>query len=877
MAPLVPADPHLRGAETELTSFFHNLIGLPRALGVLGLSLATVLSLVSAVAADDSADEPVNFVRDVWPILVKQCNDCHGDDDQEGRLRLDSRSLVSKGGVSGPLFKPGSAKGSLLLTRLTGGGDEDRMPLDGDPLSDQQIDTIRRWIDQGATWPEGVGSDATEIPKHWAYEKPRRPSPPKVKQASWPRNAVDRFVLARLEKEGLKPTPEASKARLLRRVYLDLIGLPPSVEVVEAFERDQQPGAYERVVDSLLKSKRYGERWARPWLDLARYADTNGYQADQFRSVWPYRDWVIDAMNADMPFDQFTVEQFAGDLLPNANIKQKIATGFFRLTTCNVEAGVDPEENRVEQVIDRVNTAGTVWLGTSIECGQCHTHKYDPFSQRDYYRLFAYFNNTPLEVARPGNKGVSYDFVGPKMKLPTSGTAAAKQRTLQEELSTREKQLRAATEKAKTEQIAWESKQAKRGKLPAKVAAAIRVEPATRNTKQRDRVQKYFLDRHPQLKPIRQQIANVKKQLAKIKAPTTLVMVELAEPRKTHILRRGNFLDTLATVRPGTPGVLHSSLKNLPGNRLGLAKWLVDPANPLTARVTVNRWWAEIFGQGIVTTLEDFGTQCEPPTHPKLLDYLAVELVENGWSMKKLHKLIVMSATYRQSSNVTPKLIERDPYNRLYARGPRFRLSAEQVRDNALAISGLLSNKMAGPPVFPPQPPNIWRHIGRNEPKYATSTGEDRFRRGIYVFWRRSAPYASFVNFDAPNRSSCVVKRPRTNTPLQALTLLNDPAYIEMAAALATRILTERKDLSDAQRIDYGFRLTVARKPNAAESGHLLKVYQRELTRLSADPKTTKALVAGTKLPGDTDRSRWAAWLIVANILLNLDETVTKG
>ncbi|MEO8498307.1 MAG: DUF1549 and DUF1553 domain-containing protein, partial [Planctomycetota bacterium] len=582
----------------------------------------------------------------------------------------------------------------------------------------------------------------------------------------------------------------------------------------------QRPEKYERAVDSLLASPQYGARWARPWLDAARYADSNGYQADQYREVWPYRDWVIDAMNADMPFDQFTLEQLAGDLLPDATITQKIATGFSRLTTCNVEAGVDPEENRVNQIIDRVNTTGTVWLGTSIECAQCHNHKYDPFTQRDYYQLFAYFNNTPLEVK---GDGVTYEFVGPKMDLPIS-----------------------------------DEQRQERDRLEAQIAEL---------TAQLD----------PPIKKLRDQIAGLQKQIDAIEPVTTLVMVEDEKPRPTTVFKRGSFLDQGEAVSMSTPGALPELLSNVGAqDRRELAKWLTSRENPLTARVAVNRWWAEIFGRGIVATLEDFGTQGERPTHPKLLDWLAVELMESGWSMKHVHRQIVLSATYQQSSRITPDLLKRDPNNKLYARAPRFRLPAETVRDNALAIAGLLSYKLAGPPVFPPQPPNIWRHVGRNEPKYNTSEGNDRFRRGIYVIWRRSAPYPSFTNFDAPDRASCVVARPRTNTPLQALTLLNDPAYIEMAIALAERIAAADHLTNVEDRVAFAIKLCVARSATSDEVEHLAEVYRQQRDYFESSPAAAKSLV-GKQTNSVAEVQDIAAWFYVANILLNLDETITKG
>ena len=790
------------------------------------VQVLTVFVLALLVFELAQAADLVDFARDIQPIFEARCNSCHGSDEQEGNLRLDARAIVFHGGVSGPAVVKGDAKKSLLYERIIGDAEGDRMPVDDEPLSAKQIELIRRWIDEGARWPDGVGFDLKPPKKHWAYVKPSRAELPTVSHPAWAKQAIDYFVLDRLDTEKLAPSSRAEKARLLRRVYLDLVGLPPSLDEVQEFLVDESPDAFERVVDRLLASPMYGTKWARAWLDLARYADSNGYQADQYRNVWPYRDWVINAMNADMPFDQFTIEQLAGDLLPNATVDQKIATGFHRLTTCNVEAGVDPEENRTNQIIDRVNTTGTVWLGTSIECMQCHEHKYDPFSQKEYYQLFAFFNNTPLEVE--GN-GVTYNFTGPKMDLPLSAEQQAKREKLQTQIADLNKQLNNTIDARKIDQAKWEK-----------------------------------------------QVAAAQKQLDAVKPTTTLVMIEQNKPRMTTVFKRGDFLNKGQHVKPNTPRVLHASTDEMAPNRLGFARWLMDTDNPLVGRVTINRWWAEMFGKGIVSTIEDFGTQGEAPTHPRVLDYLARQFADNGWSMKRVHHTIVTSAMYQQSSNLSDELRTRDPNNNLYARGPRFRLSAEIIRDNALAISGLFSPTMSGPPIYPPQPDGLWRHVGRNAPKYMTSTGNNRFRRGIYVVWQRSAPYPSFTNFDAPDRASCVVNRPRTNTATQALTLLNDPACIEMAGNFAARMAADQSNLTIREKVQYGFRMAVSRAPNASEVEHLEEVYMREHERFRTSLNSAKQLL-GTLSRPKIDASEHAAWLFIANILLNLDESITKG
>ncbi|HIG80234.1 MAG TPA: DUF1553 domain-containing protein [Verrucomicrobiales bacterium] len=712
-------------------------------------------------------------------------------------------------------------------------------------------------------WAAVAAINAAPTAQHWAYQKPQRPALPHI-DSNWPRNAIDQFVLAKLRANKLQPSPEARPGQLLRRVHLDLIGLPPSPAVLEAFLKNPSAKAYEKIVDRLLKNPQYGERWARPWLDLARYADSNGYQADQLRDSWAYRDWVIDAFNKGMPFNQFVIEQIAGDLLPKATAAQRIATGFHRTPTCNVEAGVHPEENRFNQVVDRVNTTGTVFLGTTLECAQCHDHKYDPIAMKEYYSLFAFFNNTPLEVKQLG-KGVTWDFYGPTMELPIDAARAAKL-----------KKLNAQMDAAQTKVKALRKDLAEEPNPPKNIAAILR--KSNWSKKEKATLEKHFKIKYPILKKEELKVLALAKQINTLKPPTTLVMMEREKPRKTHVMRRGSYLSPGNAVASETPTALHPFKKNWPRNRLGLANWLVDADNPLVARVTVNRWWAEIMGRGLVATQEDFGKQSKPPTHPKLLDWLAVEFMERDWSMKHIHKLIVMSATYRQSSRVTPALLAADAANKFYARAARLRMSAEMVRDNALAISGLLSTKMHGPPIYPPQPGNIWRHVGRNGPKFNVATDENRFRRGVYVVWRRGAPYASFVNFDAPDRGTCVVQRPRTNTPLQALTLMNDEAYVEMALAFAGRVLAETKAGPEA-KIEFAFKAALSRSPRPAE---LKFVKSLLLKRHAYFEKNTKAAteiignVKGWKAPKGLDTGELAAWFFIANILLNLDETITK-
>ena len=998
------------------------------------------------------AGDTINFKKQVWPILQASCFGCHGADDQQGQLRLDAQAIALHGGIGGPAIVPGKPDESLLIQRIRSDDDEKRMPLEDDPLSDDDVAVLVKWIEQGARWPDGIGSAAKPSPKHWSYTSPERPAIPSVEDTRWVSNAIDLFVLSQLESHQIAPSPEVQKRRLIRRLSLDLLGIPPSVDEVERFALDERPDAYARLVERYLASPLYGERWARPWLDLARYADSNGYQADQYREVWPFRDWVIDALNRDMPYDQFTVEQIAGDLLPNATLAQKIATGFHRLTTCNVEAGVDPEANRVEQVVDRVNTTGMVWLGTTFECMQCHNHKYDPFTQKEYYQVFAYFNQTPLEVE--GN-GVSYNFVGPKMDLPLTAKQQVQRNVVNERLEKANAKLNEARETILAGLPQWETDlleslvdepkwhllqidafRSKNGaghrmledgsvlitgerpdidtyelqisttadaitgfkletlthdELPGKgpgrfeavrpnfvlnefvltdiggnsilledaiadysqpnfdvknaidgdlktawaiaaefhkphaaefltseairsdgkkqlklrlemnygggrtigrirlsamtgtrsmqgvsdaIVAIVKTPVAERKPAQTKQLTDYYLKQSEEVTKLQKQVDAVKKELADVKPTTTLVMVE-DQSRETHVLKRGDFKSPGGSVLMGTPRVLNGLPEEAPQNRLGLASWIVDRSNPLTARVAVNRWWAELFGRGIVATEEDFGTQGDRPTHPKLLDYLAVEFMESGWSMKHIHRLIVHSSTYRQSSKSRDDLKDIDPNNLLLARGPRFRLDAEQIRDNALQISGLLQHKIGGPPVYPPQPNGLWRHVGRNAPKYATSTGTDRYRRGIYTVWRRSAPYASFTNFDAPDRAACVVRRARTNTPLQALTLLNDVAFLEMARAFGERIHVLPSGSRD-EKIVFAFQTAVSRYPTAREMEILQEVFESELTKFKEDAGRAKKIVDESQ-QSLKDVSELATWIQIGHILLNLDETISKG
>lgn len=986
---------------------------------------------------------PVDFSTEIEPIFREHCYECHGPEKRKGGLRLTNRTDAFTAGDLGiPVIEESDSSLSPLYELIRSSDQDERMPKDSPPLTAEQIELIRRWIDEGASWPD----DGSTL-DHWAYRAPARPAPPSVANTGWPINEIDRFVLSRLEAAGMEPNPPAAPARLLRRVSLDLIGLPPTPNQIDAFAADPSAEAYAAFVDELLASPRYGERWAVQWLDLARYADSAGFQADPMYESWAYRDWVIGALNDDMPFDQFTIEQLAGDLLPEPTLSQKIATGFHRSAATNIEAGVDAAESRVMQIVDRVNVTSTVWLGSTMECAQCHNHKYDPFSQREYYELYAFLNNTAVEISPYGNQEIVFQLDGPKVSVPLSLEESARHRSLVEELKEAEdrleqddygplfprwwKQTRSALIQTPirwypAEVVGFESSDEEThelgddglvsigGPVPETAihririrprgngVAALRLEilspeegeeprgPGERPAPKVTEVQLFvgppdqsetaglwvpralkkfrvaidgnvatnwkpleratqggatFLLEAPledpgelevvvaqlfgggatadrlrilttdapqpllqlppkisailttQRRPRRRQLGMVRnyyeaegriagtplpalrRAFARLRTTETPVLQELETPRETRVHRRGDFLDEGELVSPGTPRVLHPFGDDLPRNRLGLARWLVDPRNPLVARVTVNRWWDELFGAGLVRSPEDFGTRSDAPSHPDLLDWLAVEFVEGGWSMKSIHRKMVLSATYRQSSRVSPQKKDLDPSNRLLARSERRRLPAEILRDTGLAISGLLDEAMGGPPAYPPQPRGIWALDGTLEPRYSEDRNSNRYRRGVYVVWRRTAPPPSFVAFDAPNRSTCTVRRSSTNTPLQALALMNDRAWVEMAAGLSRRLIKEDLAETTEERITRGLRIAVGRVPRPGEVARFTGLVDRTRRRFEENPEAADELLASAwpvQLEGKPEPVEFATWFFVANVLLNLDETISR-
>jgi hypothetical protein len=779
------------------------------------------------VMAEEPRQGVVDFNRDIRPILSKNCFACHGQDGghRVTKLRLDQRDSAVKEQKSGiTAIVPGAPGKSELVRRITARDADERMPPEetNNHLTAVQVDTLRRWVEQGAPYAE-----------HWAFVKPKRQPQPAVKQTNWPKQGMDYFVLARLELEGLRPAEEADRFTLLRRASLDLRGLPPTPQEVEAFAQDGSPNAYEKAVDRFLKDPAYGERWARLWLDLARYADSAGYGSDPLRTIWRYRDWVIDAFNRNLPYDQFTIEQLAGDLLLNPTLEQRMATAFHRNTMTNTEGGTDREEFRVAAVKDRVDTTFQVWMGLTMGCAKCHSHKYDPITQTEYYRFFAFFNQS-ADNDQPDES--------PVIPAPTAAMERETQR-IDALLGAARKKLSTPTPRLVADLVA------RRSLAPPAEFLAVLVEITNLNRS----------------RPV---------------APTLPVMVERPanQRRETHLMIKGNFLNPGDKVEPGLPAAFPPLPLGGAANRLGIAHWLVDPSNPLTARVAVNRYWGQLFGSGLVETEEDFGTQGELPSHPALLDWLALEYVRLGWDTREFLRMLATSATYRQAARVTPERLAKDPRNRLLSRGPRFRLEAEMVRDQALALSGLLSRKMYGPSVYPPQPPGLWQAAFNGQRTWATSTGEDRYRRGLYTFWRRTVPYPSMATFDAPSREICSIRRIRTNTPLQAFVTLNDPVYVEIAQALARRILKEGGS-TDEDRATYGLRLCLCHPPRPEQIKQVIALLQTERAHYRKDAAAALALATEPlgPLPSGSSADELAAWTVVANVLLNLDGVLTKG
>jgi hypothetical protein len=1034
-------------------------------------ALAVVFMSVTLLPAQDSGSQPVEFNRDIRPILSDKCYTCHGPDRARRltKLRFDVEADAKQDLGGRFAIAPGDPSNSEMIRRITAVDPAKRMPpvASGRTLTAREIDSIRKWIEQGAKWEN-----------HWSFIAPKRAPLPAVNDRAWPRNAIDFFDLHRLEQEGYGPAPEADRTTLIRRVSLDLTGLPPTPAEVDAFLDDPSPRAYETVVDRLLASPRYGERMAAPWIDAARYADTNGYQTDAERYMWRWRDWVIEAFNRNLSFDRFALEQIAGDMLPGATLDQKIATGFNRNHRGNGEGGIIPEEYAVEYVVDRVETTSTVFMGLTLGCARCHDHKYDPFTQKEFYQLFAYFNNVPergkankfgnsapmihaptvaqqaelaaidreraaaerrfealraessraqrrweaeLDKSAPldwsipddlvahvpldgdlagtaqfldgeprysqgrldraasldGKRFIQAGDIGPfgfqdKFTLaawiyPTadSGAIITRAKDVEEDagyglyLKDGKVQanlvLRWLDDGARVETVRaisldrWQHvlmtydgsrtaegiaiyldgqpqklvvhlddvNQSFRQREPLRIGAGggpnnrfhgriddVRVyaaalspqqaavvaagesiaeiaaiAPANRTEPQAEKLRLYFLAHRA---PARVQQAwralvdaRRRQQQFVESLPTVMVMQEREVPRDTFVLARGAYDKPADKVVPGVPAVLPPLPPGAPNTRLGFAQWLVDPSNPLTARVAVNRYWQMYFGAGLVKTVEDFGSQGEWPSHPQLVDWLATEFVRTGWDVKAMQKLIVTSAVYRQSSKARPELLQKDPENRLLARAPRLRLPAAMIRDQALAVSGLLVEQIGGPSVKPYQPAGLWKELSGQE--YVQDKGDGLYRRSLYTFWKRSSPPPSLMNFDAAGREACVVRESRTNTPLQALDLMNDVTYLEASRKLAERVMKERR-ASSRERLGLAFRLVTARAPTPREAELLYDAFVGYLNDYKTDPEAARKYLSQGESPRDAelDVSELAAYSTLASLILNLDEAVTK-
>jgi hypothetical protein len=839
--------------------------------------LLLVLLATPLVSAQTfSAEDLRLFETEIQPILTQNCLACHNGGLRSSGLAFLSREAVLQGGNRGPAAVPGDPGASLLLKAVQHGGDL-KMPPTG-KLPDEQIASIERWIARGLPWSGDTIAWSTDKKRDlWSLKPIRKPEPPTVQKAGSKANPIDRFVLARLEKEGIAPSPEAGRATLIRRLSLDLLGLPPSPAEVEQFVNDQAPDAYERVVDHLLASPHYGERWGRHWLDAARYADSDGYTIDGKRDMWKYRDWVIHALNRDEPFDQFVIEQMAGDLLPNPTTDQLVATGFHRNTLLNQEGGIDFEQYRVEAVVDRVSTTGAVFLGLTLGCARCHDHKFDPITQREFYQLYSFFNNVDELTKSWGEEGRNraqnpiIEF-GSEEELAKRDIIKGQIELLERDLETYKQQLLA-------KQPEWEASLTKVqiAEMREEVRGIFDLPPDKRNDIQTDAVRRVYLNGDLGYKERQASMDALRERLPKL--TVALVMRELAEPREAYIHLGGDFLRHGVDVEPGVPAVLPPLKTEGRPTRLDLARWLVSRDNPLTARVTVNRIWQHYFGKGLVDTQDDFGTQGTPPSHPELLDWLASEFMDRAWSLKAMHRLIVTSATYRQSSEVRPDLQEIDPANRLLARQSRLRLDSEIVRDNALAAAGLLSEKIGGPSVFPPQPEGASK-LGQIQRDWKVSEGEDRYRRGLYTQFWRSSPHPGLMVFDAPDSTTTCTRRVRSNTPLQALTLLNDEAYVEAAEALAARVLKEAPP-ETAGRLRYAFELCTARAPDSSEQETLSRFVAGQLDDFQTDPKLAEGVLQRDQKNADAPYDKeqlpeLAAWTATARVLMNLDEFITR-
>ena len=839
--------------------------------------LLAALMLSLAIAATARADAPIEFNRDIRPILSENCLYCHGQDGNKRKadLRLDVRDAAIETGA----IVPGNAGASVLLERIHSTDAEVLMPppTSNRRLSDEQKKLLERWIAAGAVYQP-----------HWTFTAPLRPTIPAVGRPEWVRSVIDNFVLAGLEVAKLEPSPEADSVTLIRRLHTDLIGLPPTTAEVDAFVNDSDPQAYEKLVDRLLASPHYGERMALSWLDAARYADSNGFQQDGDTAQWVWRDWVVAALNADMPFDQFSTEQLAGDLLPNATVEQRIASGFNRNHLLNGEGGAIPEEQRNVILFDRVDTTSTTWLGLTLACAQCHDHKYDPITQTDYYSILDAFNRVTETGQMPDMRSAKIRLAPPYMEAPSAENQA--------HITEFEARIAAADPAAAIEAafVAWRVGLFADGTLveghglPDPLAAILHKPEAERTAAEtqlvdpelhkhfHDKLRASIVDKLPAVENQKQ----LKKQLSEYKrdrVPLVMVMND-DKPRDTKILNRGDYLSPQGEkLSFAVPAFLPPLPAGAPANRLGLARWLFMPEHPLVARVQVNRMWQHFFGAAIVKTVEDMGVQSEYPLHRALLDWLAVEFREQEWSQKKMHRLIVTSATYRQASRITPDHLAQDPENTRFARAGRFRMPSLLLRDAALLASGLLEDRRGGQPVYPYQPEQIWEALAITNERdftYPASHGSDLYRRSLYTFWRRTVSPANM--FDTANRQTCSVRSSRTSSPLHALTTLNDPTWVEAARVLAARSLQAASTLDD--RLIFAFRRVLGRQPTASDLNSLRRMHERQLAVYRNDTEAAKQIVSVGEYAQDNtlDAAEHAALTAVCLAIFNLDEALTR-
>ncbi len=819
--------------------------------------------------------EGLSFNRDIRPILSDNCFYCHGQDGNKRKadLRLDLRETAVNAGA----IVPGNLLQSELIRRIESKDPDERMPPPDSNrvLGDDDKKTLRRWVESGASYET-----------HWAFDPPARSPEPMVHDASWPRNPIDFFVLAKLESLGAEPSPEATRETLIKRLSIDLTGLPPTPEEVLSFVSNEDPAAYEQLVDRLINSRHYGERMALPWLDAARYADSNGFQQDGDTWQWIWRDWVVEALNDDLPFDQFTVWQLAGDLLPSPTLSQKIASGFNRNHLLNGEGGAIPEEQRFVILFDRMDTTATTWLGLTMACAQCHDHKYDPITQRDYYALMDAFNRVP-ERGTPQRQSTRIRVAEPFIELPTAENKA-RIAAFERRIRLMESEVQPANDRAFQQwrsHLASDQKAREQAALPDELKAGFKRDDAeeTSRSKWLEGLRRHFernvLPQQEEGKVDREALSALRKTLAEYQGdqiPRAMVMSD-AKPRQTHILNRGAYLSPMEAVSFATPAFLPPMPTGAPANRLGLAQWLVSDDHPLTARVQVNRMWQHFFGMGIVKTAEDFGVQSEYPVHRDLLDWLAVEFRDRGWSQKQLHRLIVTSATYRQASRLGDWHRQEDIENRYYARASRFRMPAMLLRDWALESAGLLVREIGGAPVYPYQPANVWEALAITKERdftYPASSGGSLYRRSLYTFWRRTVGPVNM--FDVSNRQACRVRQSVTSTPLHALTTLNDPTWVEAARALADRCRSEEERVENQIRM--AFQRVLSRKPTPKEIGRLLRAFERQVNHYEKNQIAAEALLAWPAPvgPNGSDPSLRAALATVCLGIFNLDEALTR-